>query len=583
MIKIISLTLKNFLSVGNQTQAIKLDNTNLTLVLGENLDLGGDDAGSRNGCGKSAFINAISYCLYGQALTFIKKDNLINRQNLKNMLVTVEFSKDDMLYRIERGRKPNILHFYINNIEQEIVDLDESQGDSRCTQEEINKILGMSHEMFCNIVALNTDSTPFLAMRAADQRTIIEQLLGITLLSEKAEKLKNEIKNTKEQITNEKSKIEAILKSNKHIQITINALKTKQTQWLTNNEEEIETLSASLLELENINIEEEIENQNKLILYNKKTALYNDLVKLNDSYVENERELQSYEEKLTKLQNKTCYTCGQHLHDNKNEELIAKITENIETVKSTIININDAIQEIKNEYENIDINVKPKVFYKNINDVYDHKTNWNILKVKLEEKLQESDPYDQQIKALEEKAIQKIDESILQTLNVYLDHQEFVLKLLVDKNSFIRKKIIKQNLNFLNKKLENYLEQMGMAHEVEFLDDLSVDIKMLGRDFDFNNLSRGEKTRLTLSLSWAFRELWENSNNHINLLCIDELLDSGLDSSGVERAIHTLKSMARDQQRNVFLISHREELCSRVNTTLKVVKENSFTTYIADG
>ena len=188
MITLKTITVKNFMSVGNQTQAVKFDRSQLTLVLGQNLDLGGDDVGARNGTGKTTIVNALSYALYGEALTKIRKDNLINKTNNKNLLVTVEFEKDGVPYKIERGRKPNFLKYYVDNQEQEITD--EAQGDSRLTQKDIEKLIGMSSTMFKHIVALNTYTEPFLAMRSNDQREVIEQLLGITLLSEKAEALK---------------------------------------------------------------------------------------------------------------------------------------------------------------------------------------------------------------------------------------------------------------------------------------------------------------------------------------------------------------------------------------------------------
>ena len=177
-----TLTVKNFMSVGNQTQAVKLNAEHLTLVLGENLDMGGDDSGSRNGTGKTTILNALSYALYGTALTNIKKDNLINKINNKNMLVTLTFRKDGNKYRIERGRKPNILKFYVNDEEQSSNENDEAQGDSRETQKDFHALFGMKHLMFKHIVGLNTYTEPFLSMRATDQREIIEELLGITLL-----------------------------------------------------------------------------------------------------------------------------------------------------------------------------------------------------------------------------------------------------------------------------------------------------------------------------------------------------------------------------------------------------------------
>ena len=209
------------MSVGNQTQAVDFGKQHLTLVLGENLDQGGDDNGSRNGTGKTTIVNALSYALYGVALTNIKKDNLINKINSKGMLVTLSFDKDGVNYRIERGRRPNLLKFYVNNIEQDSEESDDAQGDMRETQKDVDELLGMSHDMFKHIVALNTYTEPFLSMRANDQRAIIEQLLGITLLSEKSEALKELIRITKDEIQQESANIEAAKKSNEKIQQSV--------------------------------------------------------------------------------------------------------------------------------------------------------------------------------------------------------------------------------------------------------------------------------------------------------------------------------------------------------------------------
>jgi len=227
MIQIKDLTVKNFMSVGNATQAINFDRDDLTLVLGENQDLGGD--GSRNGTGKTTIINALSYALFGNALTNIRKDNLINKTNSKNMLVSLDFSINGQDYRVERGRKPNVLKFFVNNQEQEAEDT--AQGDSRQTQAEIERILGLSHDMFKHVLALNTYTEPFLSMRSNDQRAIIEELLGITLLSERADAIKEQMRQSKDAQKDEEMRINAVIEANKRIQDQIKSLENRRNLW----------------------------------------------------------------------------------------------------------------------------------------------------------------------------------------------------------------------------------------------------------------------------------------------------------------------------------------------------------------
>jgi DNA repair exonuclease SbcCD ATPase subunit len=162
------------------------------------------------------------------------------------------------------------------------------------------------------------------------------------------------------------------------------------------------------------------------------------------------------------------------------------------------------------------------------------------------------------------------------------DHQEFLLKLLTSKDSFVRKKIIDQNLSYLNSRLTHYLDRIGLPHQVVFQNDLNVEITELGRDLDFDNLSRGERNRLILSMSWAFRDVWESLYHPINVLFIDELVDSGMDAQGVENSLALLKKMSRERNKSIWLVSHRDELAGRVENILRVVKENGFTSYNTD-
>ena len=587
MIKLKELTVKNFMSVGNQTQAVNFAQENLTLVLGENLDQGGDDSGSRNGTGKTTIANALSFALFGNALTNIKKDNLINKINAKNMLVTLTFEKDGADYRIERGRKPNILQFYVNDLAQEAEETDEAQGEMRETQKDLDELLEMSHDMFKHIVALNTYTEPFLSMRANDQRVIIEQLLGITLLSEKAESLKEMIRITKDDITQESANIEATKKSNERIQISIDSLLTRQTVWNTQHQTDLEKIGRAIVELEGVNIDAELSKHAELKVYDEQSAKLKSLNKeratLDSATAQAERSVKKYADELAKLKDKKCHACEQELHDHKHGEMTATAQTHLDEAKKYFDKVTKDLKKINTEINTIgDINGRPSTYYDSLEQALKHQNNLKTLEHQLATKSVESDPYQEQIDELTDTAMQEINWDNVNQLTALKDHQEFLLKLLTSKDSFIRKKIIDQNLAYLNNRLTYYLDKMGLPHTVLFQNDLTVIITQLGQDLDFDNLSRGERNRLILSLSWAFRDVWESLYQQINLLFIDELIDNGLDSAGVEGALAVLKKMSRERKKNIFLISHKDELIGRVNNVLKVIKENGYTSYAND-
>ena len=679
------------MSVGNATQAINFDRNDLTLVLGENLDLGGDDSGARNGTGKTTIVNALSFALYGNALTNIKKDNLINKTNQKNMLVTVDFEMDGETYKIERGRKPSIIKFWVGDEEKEITD--DAQGDSRETQAEIERMLGMSHDMFKHIVALNTYTEPFLSLKANDQRLIIEQLLGITLLSEKAEKLKELTKLTKEEKIAEENLIKAIEEANKRVETQIENAKKRHEQWASKHNDQLDNLVKEYEELSKIDIDAELEDHNQLKIYNKNKEQQDirnsllarqkswidkqnkDISSLQEMYdklshidivseLENHKLLSQYDKKkaeidkirdhisqnerdqaredkiliklkaeLEALQKHQCHACGQDLHDDNHEQMLddkkkqisevalnalaanTQWVENTEALKAlgelgdkpTVFYQNEAIaikhsselENIKNQidskkseidpyidqlkdYDDIVLGVKPSTIYRTEAEAIKHSSQVNNILNQLTSVSGEVSPYLEQISDMEQNALQAISYDKINALTELMQHQDFLLKLLTNKDSFIRKRIIDQNLSYLNSRLEYYLNNIGLPHTVKFNNDLSVSITELGRDLDFDNLSRGERNRLILSLSWSFRDVWESLYQPINLLFIDELIDSGMDSNGVENSLAILKKMSRDANKSIWLVSHKDELAGRVHNTLHVVKENGYTSYNTD-
>jgi DNA repair exonuclease SbcCD ATPase subunit len=689
MIRFKNLTVKNFMSVGNATQGINFDRKDLTLVLGENLDLGGD--GSRNGTGKTTIINALSYALYGNALSNIRKDNLVNKTNGKGMLVSLEFDVNGKEYKIERGRKPNVLKFYVNHEEQAATD--EAQGENKETQEAIERILGMSHDMFKHVLALNTYTEPFLSLKANDQRTIIEQLLGITLLSERADKIKELNKQTKDGIAQEEFRVRAVQEANKRIEEqieslrrrqvlwqkkydsdlaylvaqyndlakvnievellahkdltiwgqlkkqkeTYDALVARQTTWQQKHDEEWRAAGRAYLDKNRINIETELEAWVALAAHNQKAKDLADLEKLIARCVADEAKEQKVIDKLKaeveELKNHKCYACGQDFHDTNHEtvlaakekalqeaalqalatnsqwldhtDTLAKLGElgttpvthyktEAEAIRhsselNSLKQVMDAKEAETNpftdqlaELEDIVVPAQPVTHYDTEAEAIKHSSQVTNLLNQITNKGEEKDPYSEQIVEMQQQALQKVDYDTINELTRLQEHQEFLLKLLTSKDSFVRKKIIEQNLSYLNQRLTHYLDRIGLPHTVKFQNDLTVSIEELGRELDFDNLSRGERTRLILSMSWAFRDVWESLYHPINLLFIDELIDNGLDTSGVENALGLLKKMSRERHKSIWLVSHRDELAGRVENILKVVKENGFTSYNTD-
>ena len=583
MIQIKNLTVKNFMSVGAATQGIDFDRSDLTLVLGENLDLGGD--GSRNGTGKTTIINALSYALYGQALSNIRKDNLVNKTNGKNMLVSLDFSVNGQEYRIERGRKPNVLRFYVNN-EHKAAE-DEAQGDSRETQDAIERVMNMSHDMFKHVLALNTYTEPFLSLKANDQRTIIEQLLGITLLSERADAIKELNRQTKDAIQAEEFRIRAVQEANKRIEEQIESLRKRQRLWIARRDEDVGKLAQAIGDLEHIDIDAEVQAHRDLEAFHDKKKAIDDATR----YI---RQIEADDAKLTKLLDKLkreiealdahkCHSCGQDLHDDKQDELKqAKQALVQETALQLLANDTQRIEHTDTLKELGELGTAPSVFYDSLEQALNHRNTVETLRKDLTTRSADVDPYEEQITDMQGQALQVVSYDTLNELTRVQDHQDFLLKLLTSKDSFVRKKIIDQNLSYLNARLTHYLDRIGLPHTVKFQNDLTVSIEELGRELDFDNLSRGERNRLILSMSWAFRDVWESLYSPINLLFIDELIDNGLDTQGVENALALLKKMSRERHKSIWLVSHRDELAGRVENILKVIKENGFTSYNTD-
>ena len=501
------------------------------------------------------------------------------------MLVSLDFGVGGKNYKIERGRKPNVLRFFVNNKEQAITD--NSQGDSRETQDNIEQLLGLSHDMFRHILALNTYTEPFLSLKANDQRTIIEQLLGITQLSERADRIKELNKQTKDAIQQEEFRIRAEQEANKRIEEQIESLRRRQTLWITKHGEDIAELEKALKALQNIQIETEIQSHKDHKEWDQRRKDINELstqisrVKMD---VGREDKLAAkLSKEIETLENHECHTCGQAFHDTKHQQVLTAKQDDLATAKTSYTTYRDLLAELQTTHDGLGtLGKPPKMFYDKESDAIQHQATVANLEQQIAAKKIETDPYAEQIREMQQQALKEITYNTLNEFTRLQEHQDFLLKLLTSKDSFIRKKIIEQNLSYLNARLTHYLDRVGLPHTVVFQNDLTVSIEELGRELDFDNLSRGERNRLILSMSWAFRDVFESLYQPINLLFIDEMIDNGLDTAGVENALALLKQMSRERHKSIWLVSHRDELAGRVENILKVIKEGGFTSYNTD-
>lgn len=681
MLKITNITIKNFLSVGNATQAIRLDQNGLTLILGSNMDATGGE--TRNGAGKSTILQAISYGLYGKPLTKIKVDNLINNINNKGLMVSIEFERDGSVYRIERGRKPQVLRWFVNDKEQK--ETNDALGENSHTQEEIERVVGMSHTMFLHVLAMNTFTAPFLQMKAAEQRAVIEELLGIMTLSQRAEALKKLVAATKEKVRDQEATIKATTEANSRIESMIRQTQAQELAWHQKHQKTLAALIEEIEAVEKIDFDAEIQAFDVLDQFlerereakrayevarmeasgptrdvqaaQKELTLARDALKaldtgpviarLNQELARKDAERERHVRRHTALVEKaasaeiacasadsqTCVCCGQTLTGTDHlatvianlEAEVASIGAQIAQEQAEIDACASAMEDIADEIERAGtasedatkdaemrileadvalalaieaekdaierqaqakaalaaIGEPPVTLFRSRDELYTAKQMFETLARDLETESQKTNPHTPQIESLKA-GVQEIDYETINGLLEQQKHQDMLNKLLTNKDSFIRKKIIDQNLSYLNQRVNHYLEKLGLPHEVQFQSDLSVDITHLGRDFDFEQLSRGEMNRVIMATSLSFRDVWESLNQSVNLYFIDEMLDQGTCDNGAEAALNILMGIARDRSKNVFLISHRQNLVGRIDRTLLVRKEQGFSSFEED-
>ncbi len=638
-----TLSIRNFLSFGNNIAVIPLDRQSSVLIEGINLD-NTNNGYQSNGTGKSSILNAVVYALYDTPVSNINKDNLVNNINGKHMEVTIEFTKNDIHYKVRRERKMksgaagNNAYLFING---------EDRTEAGKVNEQILKILGIPYELFVRIVVFTASLQSFLDLKTSDQVYFTEELFGITTLSDKAETLKSHIKQNEQDILIQKAKIDTLEKEHdRHVQ-QIDNIKKHIATWETNHVQAIKQAKLSLLESEQTydntieSAEQQVAKFTKEYDSMDHTANFDDLKlkrkqldelvtikattsntisktstelkSINSSIEKNNIKINEFHQEIVQLEQHTCPYCHQDYQDaidklvfvkeeiskleitNKQLNLdIEKLEQQLETTTLEYAAIQDQISELSNvptftqiadmEYapvklkQQLDQSVKTLADLKSPNNPYITLINNNTQA--LTELTNEINPYIELYDELIAVDLDVIDYSRINELTKELEHQKLLLKLLTKKDSFIRKAILNKSIPFLNSCLQHYLSNMDLLHKIEFTHELSVNISLVGRSLNFGNLSAGQRARVNLALSLAFRDVLQLTHSSINLWMLDEILDIGLDNIGVQSAIKLIKRKSKEAKNSLFVISHRDECKDIFDNVLTVEMKKGFS-YIA--
>jgi len=556
---------KNLLSTGNYFTEIKLDNNTNTLVVGE------------NGSGKSTMLDALCFGLFGKAFRNVNKPNLLNSINSKDCIVEVEFNTNNKSYKIVRGIKPNKFEIYCDG---ELVNQDAAARDY---QEYLEKfILKLNYKSFTQIVILGSASfVPFMQLSASDRRAIIEDLLDIQIFSTMNGLLKDRLTNNKDVMAQSKSEIELTQQrydlQDKHIKGLKQNNEDKVNEYVS--EIRINTSTIQTLHAEIANLSSQVETHQNLVA--EKTLVEDKVKKITKLESQIESNLSKFRKDISFFaHNDDCPTCRQAIatefKETELQTLQTKATEcehgltQLEVKLLTEQTKLNEITEIQKRIQSLQIEIATK-------NTSITETNKYITKLeKLIEELKTN------------KASTEKEEEELKTLNDTLTELKSNLRHLIDEKSYyevasgllkdtgIKTKIIKQYLPIINKLVNKYLASLDFFVNFNLDESFKETIKSRHRDdFTYNNFSEGEKQRIdmALMLTWRAVAKLKNSSN-TNLLILDEVFDSSLDTNGTEelmKILHMLEGV------NLFVISHKGDiLVDKFANVIRFEKVNNF-------
>jgi DNA repair exonuclease SbcCD ATPase subunit len=566
----LKLKFRNFLSFGNLWTEIDFTDTFSTFIQGENLD-----TGSANGAGKTSIFQALIYALYNKSISGISLPRLVNSTNAgKNstqMDVVLEFSKAGNIYRIHRRRGIETTIIFEEN------DLDITPDSVSETDSLIEDIIGISYELFSKIIVFAGSDVPFLDLPISHQRQHIEELFNITILTEKANKLKKVIQSTETDIKVEGAIIREKQNNIDSYKKRLNFAEQKVINWEDDRDKTKARLEKQIESVRDIDFEKE----KKLFDERKqlKDALSNvdrDLTPLYKFKKDAEKKQKENIHELEHLEGGNCPYCHQKLGGK--DERIEELKQEIKLIELEIEDFNSEIKELETQLSELKSSVNEKekeITYEDLPSLLKIKNDVEHMLEKIKDLAHAENPHFEAFEQVEQEEVADIDYQKIDELKSLKEHQSFLLKLLIDKNSFIRRKIINKTIPFLNSRLNYYSIELGLPHTVKFDDNISCSVSEYGRELDFGNLSGGEKKRVNLAMSLAFRDVLFHLHAKVNILLVDEI-DASLCNTGVENVIQLIKKKTIEDNLSTWVIMHRAEVEGRFDRCLVVQKKGGF-------
>lgn len=561
---------RNILSTGNQFTELYLDKNKTTLIVGE------------NGAGKTTFLDALAFGLYGVPFREINKPQLVNSIINKHALVEVEFTMNGARYMVRRGMKPAKFEVFKND---SLVPFDQDAKSRDQQQIFEEEILKMNYTAFKQIVVLGkTDYVPFMRLKSKSRQEVIETLLDIkvfsimaAILKQKNDHLNEELRETNRQIDVAKAKHKvhedyiATLHEDKTSLLKQLRAKVKQ------GEEEVQRLidEGDVLNADVVNLQESIKDKQSIDEKLKKIVDYER--KLEDKLTVLKREIVFYEA------NDNCPTCQQGIEHDFKEHTIERDREKITELEDALHKLSDHHSQVSTRLADITEIVDQIVSFStkisNINTSISHyRSHIDSLKTEIEElKTQNLHKTEKEVEQLSKSitAFNNSKEKLLGSKEVF-DAAAVLLK-----DNGIKTAIIKQYIPIINKLINKYLASMSFFINFEIDENFNETIKSTFREeFGYNSFSEGEKLRIDLAILFTWRAIAKMRNSmSTNLLVLDEIFDSSLDQVGVDDFLKIVQDVCQDVsgESNIFIISHKtDQLIDKFEQVIKFEKHKNF-------